>query len=455
MHALREQVEHLRATDVNRLKKCEDWDGASTHFIALIELQEKRLESYSADSPEDQARNDRKKLWSHQHELGYVLFRSRELVQSESSLRRAYNNRSRELGEKHADTQASIRQLCHVLRNMDAEEKKLEAENIYHKNWRVREGALDDFAIENGFELGKLYQEQKRYEEAEIQLKKVWGLRKARNVFFNVLLQTARPLTEVLHERGKTDDRLPILQYLWERRREPLSGWQVEVASILADHHRAAKEYADATPVWKAVWKARNACPEPGLAGCECDSCCQSKEWFTAGCRYASSSRLEGGRENWLTAKKVFRDLRKVIYLAPKDLYPSALIIDWQYARTLKKLQETEACTTVYQTRWVTSTSSENDWRKNDLLLSFGFEAGNVLAKYGKFAESRNVLQQVYNAKKALVESENEATTKAVLAVGKQLCEVLRSLELFGKARQLKSEMDNLSWSSTVATAGS
>lgn len=144
-------------------------------------------------------------------------------------------------------------------------------------------------------------------------------------------------------------------------------------------------------------------------------------------------------------AKEVFRTLKKVISMAPKEAYPRALTIDWEYARTLNKLGETEACSRVYQTRWLTSTRSENDWSKYDPLLEFGLEAGSVLGKYEKLAESRNVLQKVYNARKALIESGDVATTKAVLAVGKQMCEVLRSLNLFDKARQLRSEMDSLS----------
>jgi hypothetical protein len=174
-----------------------------------------------------------KQLCTCYHQLSEIYTKCENLAKAETCARKAYVDRLQVLGSADQRTHNSERQLFRILGSLPDVEKVLEAEKIYYNNWcQLR---LDEYALDNGYELGCLHQERGSLPEAATEFRRVWEQRKEQGSPQEEVMTTITALLSVLKADKKDDDRLVILEDLWNQNAgRPLTPWMLRNADTLA-----------------------------------------------------------------------------------------------------------------------------------------------------------------------------------------------------------------------------
>ena len=426
---MHQQLEELRSGALKSHMERKDWRGAEAELRALIELEEKQYQRSLSITRKPSPLISREKLWKYQHMLGLVLLHQKSFTTSETWARRAYDNRCKNLGEKHESTRESALQLANVLMKLGADDKQLEAERIYYNHWR--QATLDKCALDCGHGLGELYYEQKREGEAEVQLRKVWEEKKGRDVPFESLLRTGNLLHDVLFKTKKHAERTRILEHLWEKHTGVMSEDMIDAAFKLGSRYYDLKQYGKAAPVLKAVWTTRNSCQRQSTDACTCNVCTHSHKWIDSAQHLALavvSGRLEA---DYSTVKASLERLTENEKSLAEYKYKPEV---WNlYGSMLCLIGQDEQTIQVFEQWWTTPIAGS--WAS-------GMIYADALCHRERYQEAVNVYQTIFDDRKEDIEDETEK--QSAIDVGEKLRQVLRKLGKSKKASQLSAELKTL-----------
>jgi hypothetical protein len=424
------QLELTRTAEATSLKDLSHWSSAATGLEVLVENKKKQLVDTKATTDKAETTRRSMALCGYQRDLGEVYMKLNDLKKAEYYTQKAYDERERLLKSEGDDadltyqTRSTKSQLCKILQMRG---DSLKAETGFNEIWvQGRKGKHDDISLDAGYELGCLYAEKKP-EMAQPQFNEVWDAHIGAKA---TSLQLERIALQWLKT---TDEKSPVLKKIWEQRgKSSLSSTALLRAEQLANIYRQKKLWAEARPIFKEAWSARNTPPHNcvSLQKNTCHVCILPAKWFHTGYRYANATVLADSKndDNWREARDVMCTLWEKRAECPGTIATARDIANY-YLYTMLFLKENEKAEAVARKSWNEVTTEFQSWESDIIILQIGERYADVLERNGKLIEARNQCEVVYTPGKTLaLQSKDKASLTTALKRGRSLLNVMKKI---------------------------
>ena len=251
-------IEELRVREAQRLKRAGDLYLSSAQKLFLDLRDAKQIEVERKRRVGDVEGADKAEAVGigYDFEGATILSDQKKYAEAEIVLQAVLKRRRELLGDEHTDTRAAHRKLCKALRAQKGKAKLAQAEGLYIREWKplvVTSGSGGlAWVSENGFELGKVYVQQKMYAEAHLQHKKVWQERSARlGKMSTPTLESAKEVALMLHELHGDEEAVKVLEPILDHDRTLFSQKRLACVVLLAE-------------IWYSLWEESSSIEKEG-----------------------------------------------------------------------------------------------------------------------------------------------------------------------------------------------
>ena len=256
-------IEGLKFEKAQRMESDGELGTAETLYNELYLLKDEEVKRKRSSADADAAVAERD-AFRYVFARSRVLLKQNELAKAEELTSSVWKSRKSLLGRNHSDTRAALEQLSSILRGYDlgSKEKWDEAEKLNHNEWKSAVSAKrretgDKWVLKRGYELGMIYSERGKFNNAYLQHDEVFKDRERVYGLQNeTTLESAWQVVVVSKKLNNNNEALDILDRIWRTKDGELAGLTLRCANELCDMLYDRQEDARVQPVLKDVWLA-------------------------------------------------------------------------------------------------------------------------------------------------------------------------------------------------------